>query len=162
MGVLTSEDSCWISRSMSAFFVANQTMFFFQGQMNFAAPLRTSAPAQIQLPKAETNGEKTEAKMEEDRHVNVKRRETIEEKAEVPSDIAPPPPAFDNHSPMKEDTRKEELMEEKHNVEKEEEGGVHHATVATVTGDGESTSLESYGTCAVALYDYQVLMRLYT
>ena len=147
---------------MSAFFVAHQTMFFFQGQMNFAAPLRTSAPAQIQLPKAESNGEKTEAKVEEDRHVNVKRRETIEEKAEVPSDIAPPPPAFDNHSPMKEDTRKEELMEEKHNVEKEEEGGVHHATVATVTGDGESTSLESYGTCAVALYDYQVLMRLYT
>ena len=63
------------------FFVANLVMFFFQGQMNFAAPLRTSAPAQIQLPKAETNGEKTEAKMEEDRHVNVKRRETIEEKA---------------------------------------------------------------------------------
>ena len=40
--------------------------------------------------------------------------------------------------------------------EKSEEEGVHHATVANVTGDGESASLESYGTCAVALYDYQV------
>ena len=37
-------------------------------------------------------------------------------------------------------------------VEKEDDEGVHHATVATVTGEGESTSLESYGTCAVALY----------
>lgn len=137
-----------------------------QGQMNFAAPIRTSAPlgppAPIQLPKAETNGEKSQARKEEkDGPVEMERRKEEEvleeeEKVELHSDIAPPPPAFDNHSPMKEGVRKEEIIEEKHtSVEKEEGEGVHHATVATVTGEGESTSLESYGTCAVALYDYQ-------
>ena len=76
-----------------------------------------------------------------------------EEKVQIASDIAPPPPAFDNHSPIKEEVQREdEVTAEK----KEEEEGVHHATVANVTGDGESASLESYGTCAVALYDYQV------
>ena len=131
--------------------------------MNFAAPIRTSAPlgppAPIQLPKAETNGESTKTRIEEkDKPVEVETRKEVveEEKAEVHSDIAPPPPAFDNHSPIKESTvRKEEIIEEKH-IEKEEDEGVHHATVATVTGEGESSSLESYGTCAVALYDYQV------
>lgn len=54
-------------------------------------------------------------------------------------------------SPIKEEVQKEEIT-----AEKKEEEGVHHATVANVTGDGESASLESYGTCAVALYDYQV------
>jgi len=132
-----------------------------QGQMNFSAPIRTSAPlgppAPIQLPKAETNGEKEE----EDKPVEMERRKEMseeqeEEKVEVHSDIAPPPPAFDNQSPMKEGVvRKEEVPEIYTAVEKDEEEGVHHATVATVTGEGESTSLESYGTCAVALYDYQ-------
>ena len=142
-------------------------MFGVQGQMNFAAPIRTSAPlgppAPIQLPKAETNGEKSQTRKEEkDRPVEMEKRKEEEvfeeeEKVEVHSDIAPPPPAFDNHSPMKEGVRKEEIVEEKHtSVEKEDAEGVHHATVATVTGEGESTSLESYGTCAVALYDYQV------
>ena len=74
-----------------------------------------------------------------------------EEKVQIASDIAPPPPAFDNHSPIKEEVQKEQVT-----AEKKEEEGVHHATVANVTGDGESASLESYGTCAVALYDYQV------
>lgn len=137
-----------------------------QGQMNFAAPIRTSAPlgppAPIQLPKAETNGEKKTRKEEEDKPVETERRKEVleekdEEKVEMHSDIAPPPPAFDNHSPMKEGVvRKEDIIEEKNTaVLKEDDEGVHHATVATVTGEGESTSLESYGTCAVALYDYQ-------
>ena len=145
-------------------------MFAVQGQMNFSAPIRTSAPlgppAPIQLPKAETNGgETTQSRKEEkDKPVEVETsKEVLEEVEKVEvlhSDIAPPPPAFDNHTPMKESTaRKEETIEEKHTEEKEEEDeGVHHATVATVTGgEGESTSLESYGTCAVALYDYQVI-----
>jgi len=137
-----------------------------QGQMNFAAPIRTSAPlgppAPIQLPKAETNEEISQTrKVEKERPPEMERRKeeevlVEEEKVEVHSDIAPPPPAFDNHSPMKEGVRKEDIIEEKHTaVEKEDDEGVHHATVATVTGEGESTSLESYGTCAVALYDYQ-------
>jgi len=137
-----------------------------QGQMNFAAPIRTSAPlgppAPIQLPKAETNGEKKTRKEEEDKPVETERRKEVmdekdEEKVEMHSDIAPPPPAFDNHSPMKEGVvGKEDIIEEKNTAElKEDDEGVHHATVATVTGEGESTSLESYGTCAVALYDYQ-------
>ena len=137
--------------------------------MNFAAPIRTSAPlgppAPIQLPKAETNGEnKQTRKEEEDKPVETERRKEVleekdEEKVEVHSDIAPPPPAFDNHSPMKEGVvRKEDIIEEKSTaVLKEDDEGVHHATVANVTGEGESTSLESYGTCAVALYDYQVM-----
>ena len=118
-------------------------------------------------PKKEPKKESKKAKVkeniqkEEDKPVIVERREKIEDdKVEVPSDIAHPPPAFDNHSPKKEDARKEEIIEEmeKHtSVEKEDGEGVHHATVATVTGEGESTSLESYGTCAVALYDYQVI-----
>ena len=135
--------------------------------MNFAAPIRTSAPlgppAPIQLPKAELNEEISQTrKVEKERPPEMERRKeeevlVEEEKVEVHSDIAPPPPAFDNHSPMKEGVRKEDIIEEKHTaVEKEDDEGVHHATVATVTGEGESTSLESYGTCAVALYDYQV------
>ena len=116
--------------------------------MNFAAPRRTSVPEQIQLPKEEVNGGNS---------MKVKKEEEVgetmieEEKVQIASDIAPPPPAFDNHSPIKEEVQKEEVT-----VEKNEEEGVHHATVANVTGDGESASLESYGTCAVALYDYQV------
>ena len=140
--------------------------------MNFAAPIRTSAPlgppAPIQLPKAETNGEKKTRKEEEDKPVETERRKEVleekdEEKVEMHSDIAPPPPAFDNHSPMKEGVvGKEDIIEEKNTAElKEDDEGVHHATVATVTGEGESTSLESYGTCAVALYDYQVMGDVY-
>jgi len=118
-----------------------------QGQMNCAAPRRTSVPEQIQLPKEEVNGGNS---------MKVKKEEEVaetmieEEKVQIASDIAPPPPAFDNHSPIKEEVQKEEVT-----AEKKEEEGVHHATVANVTGDGESASLESYGTCAVALYDYQ-------
>merc|ERR1719341_3183719 len=68
-----------------------------QGQMNFAAPIRTSAPlgppAPIQLPKAETNGEKSQTRKEEkDRPIEMEKRKEEgvfeeEEKVEVHSDI---------------------------------------------------------------------------
>ena len=121
-------------------------------------------------PKKEPKKESKKAKVkeniqkEEDKPVIVERREKIDnEKVEVPSDIAHPPPAFENHSRlMKEDARKEEVMKlhyllfpskEKNNIVEQDEGGVPHPTV--VTGEDKPRSLESYGTCAVALYDYQ-------
>ena len=65
-------------------------------------------------PKKEPKKESKKAKAkeniqrEEDRPVIVESRENIEDdKVEVPSDIAPPPPAFDNHTrPMKEEVTK--------------------------------------------------------
>ena len=65
-------------------------------------------------PKKEPKKEQKKAKAkeniqrEEDRPVIVESRENIEDdKVEVPSDIAPPPPAFDNHTrPMKEEVTK--------------------------------------------------------
>jgi len=154
-----------------------------QGQMYHAPPPRSGAPAPIQLPREvqEERREEQEERREEQevrrveqeerREEQEQRREEQEEQKEVQAnDIAPPPPAFDNSSPVKEEEvqvvhRAPEVVHSAPEVvnsapeEVREEEGVHHASVVTVTGEGGSeggqTTLESYGTCAVALYDYQ-------
>jgi len=126
-----------------------------QGQMNFSSPRSSisSQPVPITIPK------------------------DIRENEESNDDIAPPPPAFDNgRSAQLEENEKKKKEEERRRKEEEEEEvnqrkeeGVHHASLATVSIEPDEGSqeedkispgtnggyLESYGVCAVALYDYQ-------
>lgn len=84
------------------------------------------------------------------------------------SDIAPPPPAFES-SPSPEGQQpstnsSEDQLQLVENASMGSEAGLHHASPATIspsatTREEEETTdtpaLDSYGTCAVALYDYQ-------
>merc|ERR550517_2055911 len=82
------------------------------------------------------------------------------------TDIAPPPPAFDS-SPAPEESVREEEKEAEASPGPVEEVPLHHASPANISPPQEeeeslpalptspSPNMESYGTCAVALYDYQ-------
>lgn len=120
-----------------------------QGQMNFGSVLKRSIdpkPPAVAVKNFPPIQPVEEIKTEE---VPVSKPEP-EPEPEHLTDIAPPPPAFDS-SPGTEETH------------------IHHASPANISSPPEeevslpagssSPNMESYGTCAVALYDYQVLTR---
>lgn len=82
------------------------------------------------------------------------------------SDIAPPPPAFESSPSPEHQHQTVNSSEDQLEVDKSDspgpDAGLHHASPATISPtsrEGEeskdSPALDSYGTCAVALYDYQ-------
>ena len=124
-----------------------------QGQMNFGSALRKSSdpkpkPGVIGVTKTFPPVKPVEVEAEEPL-----KEEVIQSKPEPINDIAPPPPAFDG-SPEPTETKVH----------------LHHASPANISSsnqeeeeeeselpqNGSSPNMESYGTCAVALYDYQV------
>ena len=131
-----------------------------QGQMNFTGQLRKSNEPKpvvvnktFQQPPAQ-NGNSSQPEPSKPVAPEPVKSEPVPEAPVVSepvpaapdmSDIAPPPPAFDS-SPVKDD----------------QDDVVHHASPAKVDKDddeevtaAEGAGLDSYGTCAVALYDYQ-------
>eukprot|EP00092_Neocalanus_flemingeri_P087850 GFUD01110923.1.p1 GENE.GFUD01110923.1~~GFUD01110923.1.p1 ORF type:complete len:486 (-),score=176.06 GFUD01110923.1:56-1513(-) len=85
------------------------------------------------------------------------------------SDIAPPPPAFESSPSPEEPNVCVEVAEDPLQLAETEPApntGLHHASPATISPSptpreeeveesAASPALDSYGTCAVALYDYQ-------
>jgi len=126
-----------------------------QGQMNFGFALRKSSdpkPSPGVVTKTFPPVKPVEEPLKE---------EVIQSKPEQEpepiNDIAPPPPAFDGSpNPKSEETKQEDSQVHLHhaspanisasNQEEEEEAELPQAS---------SPNMESYGTCAVALYDYQ-------
>ena len=125
-----------------------------QGQMNFGSALRKSSDPKP-YPGVVT---KTFPPVKPD---DEPLREEVSQSKPEPepiNDIAPPPPAFDG-SPEPGETKQDPDLHLHHaspanisssNQEEEEE---------TVLPQASSPNMESYGTCAVALYDYQVSLR---
>ena len=127
-----------------------------QGQMNFGAALRKSSdpkplPGVTEVTKASPPVKPVAEPLKEE--VTQSKPEP-EPEPEPINDIAPPPPAFDG-SPEPTETNLH----------------LHHASPANISSsnqeeeeeeeselpqNGSSPNMESYGTCAVALYDYQV------
>jgi len=86
------------------------------------------------------------------------------------SDIAPPPPAFES-SPSPEEHKQEALVSSEDQEQVHQDASdLHHASPATISPSPtpredeeeeelkeskDTPALDSYGTCAVALYDYQ-------
>ena len=133
-----------------------------QGQMNFGSGLRKSSdpkpsPGVTGLTKTFPPVKPVEVEVEVEEPLT---EEVIQSKPEPEpiNDIAPPPPAFDG-SPEPGETKQDPDLHLHHaspanisssNQEEEEETVLHQAS---------SPNMESYGTCAVALYDYQVSLR---
>jgi len=141
-----------------------------QGQMNFGSELRRSTDQKPPVLAAKTfPPPKPVDTVREVREVKeVKEEVTVSKPEPVPepepmNDIAPPPPAFDG-SPEPEDSK-----QENGGPVKDDNLHLHHASPANVSssnqeeeasevsvlGGAASPNMESYGTCAVALYDYQ-------
>ena len=128
-----------------------------QGQMNFGSALRKSSDPKP-YPGVVT---KTFPPV---KPVDEPLREEVSQSKPEPepiNDIAPPPPAFDGSPEPGERKEDPELH-------------LHHASPANIAASNQaeeeeetelpqasssSPNMESYGTCAVALYDYQVLTR---
>ena len=127
-----------------------------QGQMNFGAALRKSSdpkplPGVTGVSKASPPVKPVAEPLKEES------KPEPEPESEPANDIAPPPPAFDG-SPEPVDTKQEDPQVH-----------LHHASPANISASNQeeeeetelpqassSPNMESYGTCAVALYDYQV------
>ena len=118
-----------------------------QGQMNFGSVLKKSVD-----PKPPVVAAKTFPPMQAVAETEPEKLPVSTPEPEPLTDIAPPPPAFDS-SPAREE-------------KEEREDHLHHASPANISQQEEEESLpalpsspspnmESYGTCAVALYDYQ-------
>jgi len=129
-----------------------------QGQMNFVSP---TAPAPKPLPVSSPTPSP----------VVTRASPPATENTTAMSDIAPPPPAFES-SPSPEQlngrVEHEEDFHELREVNNSNNVDLHHASPATISPsptprEGEVVraetsappALDSYGTCAVALYDYQ-------
>ena len=127
-----------------------------QGQMNFGFALRKSSDPKPS-PGVVTKTFPPVKPVEEPLTEEVIQSKP-EQEPEPINDIAPPPPAFDGSpNPKSEETKQEDSQVHLHhaspanisasNQEEEEEAELPQAS---------SPNMESYGTCAVALYDYQV------
>ena len=131
-----------------------------QGQMNFGAALRKSSdpkplPGVTGVSKASPPVKPVAEPLKEES----KPEPEPESESEPANDIAPPPPAFDG-SPEPVETKQEDPQVH-----------LHHASPANISASNQeeeeetelpqasSPNMESYGTCAVALYDYQVSLR---
>ena len=78
--------------------------------------------------------------------------ETVTEEPDI---IAPPPPAFDSSPVANKPVEDKEEIHHASPAKVDKEDAEEEAEVAAATSGG-SPNMESYGTCAVALYDYQV------
>ena len=131
-----------------------------QGQMNFGSALRKSSdpkpkPGVIGVTKTFPPVKPVEVEVAEPL-----KEEVIQSKPEPEpiNDIAPPPPAFDG-SPEPGEMKQDPQLH------------LHHASPANISSSNQeeeeetelpqasSPNMESYGTCAVALYDYQVFAK---
>ena len=130
-----------------------------QGQMNFGAALRKSSdpkplPGVTGVSKASPPVKPVAEPLKEE---TIQSKPEPEPESEPANDIAPPPPAFDG-SPEPVETKQEDPQVH-----------LHHASPANISASNQeeeeetelpqassSPNMESYGTCAVALYDYQV------
>jgi len=118
-----------------------------QGQMNFAGQLRRSNEPKPEIVKKIVPSENLTNSHQNGNNSKIE---------EVTEDIiAPPPPAFDS-SPVasKEVEDREEIHHASPAKVDKDEDAEEEAEVAAATSSG-SPNMESYGTCAVALYDYQ-------
>ena len=123
-----------------------------QGQMNFGSALRKSSDPKPQPGVVAKTFPPVKP-------VDPLKEEVIQSKPEPEpiNDIAPPPPAFDG-SPEPGETKQDPDLH------------LHHASPANISSSNQeeeetelpqasTPNMESYGTCAVALYDYQVKLR---
>jgi len=116
-----------------------------QGQMNFAGQLRRSNEPKPEIVKKIVPSE------------NLINSHQNGNNSKIEEDIiAPPPPAFDS-SPVasKEVEDREEIHHASPAKVDKDEDAEEEAEVAAATSSSGSPNMESYGTCAVALYDYQ-------
>jgi len=133
-----------------------------QGQMNFVPQFKKSnEPKPSVVSKTFTpepasqvftnKQEISQNSVKEASEINPTKPNQIEKEETVTNDIAPPPPAFDS-SPVQNQASEEVHHASPAKIEKED--GINDGSEKN-EGVMESPTMDSYGTCAVALYDYQ-------
>jgi len=130
-----------------------------QGQMNFTAPSGPAPPKPQPITQPAQVPVIVSAEPPESPSANIN--------PPVVSDIAPPPPAFESSPSPEERSGVIVITEDPLQLNETDhalDADLHHASPATISpsptpreeeGDTSSPALDSYGTCAVALYDYQ-------
>ena len=128
-----------------------------QGQMNFGSALRKSSDPKP-LPGV-TGAAKTSPPVKPQpeplKEEIIQSKPEPEPEPEPINDIAPPPPAFDG-SPEPGETKQEDPHLHLHHASPANISSSNQEEEETELPQASSPNMESYGTCAVALYDYQV------